>query len=62
VIPAIILDDAGWEKVPEEIDLKAFGPKANPELTRIHEAEGEQIARKILEQVNYDRDKIQEIF
>ena len=61
VIPAILLHDVGWKKVPEEIHLRAFGPKADPKLTRIHEAEGKKIAREILEHLNYDRDKIKEI-
>ena len=28
VLPAIILHDVGWKKVPEEKQLSAFGPKA----------------------------------
>ena len=28
VIPAIILHDVGWKRVPENLQLKAFGPKA----------------------------------
>ena len=61
VIPAIILHDVGWKKVPEELHLKAFGPKADPELTRIHEVEGAKIAREIFEQLHYDQNKTQEI-
>jgi len=61
VIPAIILHDVGWKKVPEELHLKAFGPKADPELTRIHEVEGAKIAKEILEQLHYDQDKTQKI-
>jgi len=62
VIPAIILHDVGWKKVPEELHLKAFGPGSDPKLTRIHEVEGAKIAREILEQLHYDQNKIQEIF
>lgn len=29
VIPAIILHDVGWKEVPEDIQSKAFGPKAS---------------------------------
>jgi HD superfamily phosphodiesterase len=59
VIPAIILHDVGWKKVPEQLHLKAFGPKATmPELTRLHEAEGVKIAKNILDQVNYDAEEI----
>jgi len=55
VIPAIILHDVGWQKVPEELHLKAFGPKATlPEITRVHETEGVKIAKGILDEVNYD--------
>jgi HD superfamily phosphohydrolase YqeK len=62
VIPSIILHDVGWKRVPEELHLKVFGPKAeSPELNRIHEVEGVKIAREILEKVNYDKDKIEEI-
>lgn len=62
VIPAIILHDVGWKKVPEELHLKAFGPKATmPKVRRVHEVEGVKIAREILEQINYDQEKIKEI-
>lgn len=62
VIPAIILHDVGWKRVPEELQLKIFGPKAvSPELNRMHEVEGVKIAREILEKVNYDKDKTEEI-
>lgn len=55
VIPAIILHDVGWIKVPENLQLKAFGPKASsPELNRVHELEGTKIAKEILEKVGYD--------
>ena len=61
VIPAIILHDVGWKRLPEELHLKAFGPGSDPELTRIHEVEGAKIAREILEQLHYDQNKTQEI-
>jgi CRISPR/Cas system-associated endonuclease Cas3-HD len=62
VIPAIILHDVGWKKVPEALQLKAFGPKAtSPEINRTHEKEGVRIAKKILTKVNYDKEKIAEI-
>jgi hypothetical protein len=36
VIPAIILHDAGWQKVPARFQLKAFGPKATaPEINQL---------------------------
>jgi HD superfamily phosphodiesterase len=62
VIPAIILHDVGWIKVPEELQLTAFGPKArNKKLNRVHEVEGVKLARGILEKVNYDPQKMDEI-
>ena len=62
VIPAIILHDVGWQKVPPDLHLKAFGPKATlPEINRTHEQEGVMIARKILAKINYDKEKITEI-
>lgn len=62
VIPAIILHDVGWKKVPEALHLKAFGPRAtSPELNRMHEEQGIQIAGDILSKVQYDQDKISEI-
>ena len=62
VIPAIILHDVGWKEVPEDLQLKGFGPKATfPELTKIHEDEGVKIAKNILEKINYDNKKAEEI-
>ena len=62
VIPAIILHDVGWKKVPAALHLKAFGPNAtSPELNRTHEREGVRIAEHILTEVNYDMKKISEI-
>jgi HD superfamily phosphodiesterase len=52
----------GWKRVPEHLQLKAFGPKATmPEVNRVHEVEGVKIARDLLEKVNYDGDKVEEI-
>ena len=62
VIPAIILHDVGWKKVPEKLHLKAFGPKATmPEITRVHEVEGVKIAKDILDKVNYDAEEMIQI-
>jgi len=62
VIPAVILHDLGWWSVPEEMQLKAFGPKAtNLELNRLHETEGVKMAGDILVKVGYDKDKTDEI-
>jgi hypothetical protein len=62
VLPAVILHDVGWKSVPEDLQLKAFGPgQRDEELKRAHEVEGASIGRKILEQVGYDEDLIEEI-
>ncbi len=62
VVPAVILHDAGWKKVPQELHLKAFGPKAtSPEINRTHEIEGVKIARGILANIKYDTKKIAQI-
>ena len=62
VIPAIILHDTGWKRVPAELHLKAFGPRATkPELNRLHEVEGVKIAKEILEGINYDPAKLERI-
>jgi HD superfamily phosphodiesterase len=62
VIPAIVLHDVGWKAIPENLQLKAFGPKAiSPELNREHEISGVKTAREILEKVNYDQAEINQI-
>ena len=62
VIPAILLHDVGWKKVPEDLQLKAFGPNASlPEWNRVHEVEGARIAGEILGKVGYDPEKAEEI-
>ncbi len=62
VLPAIILHDTGWKKVPEDVLSKAFGPRASmPEWNRVHEVEGARIAGDILRKVNYPPGKIVEI-
>ena len=62
VIPAVILHDVGWKRIPEDLHVEAFGPGAtSPEINRIHEVEGVLIARGLLEEVGYDRGKTEEI-
>lgn len=62
VIPAILLHDTGWKKIPAKLHLKAFGPNATePELHRRHETEGVKTAREILQSLNYDPAKTREI-
>jgi HD superfamily phosphodiesterase len=48
--------------VPEEKQLEAFGPNMKDEESRrLHEVEGARIAKEILESLNFDPVKIQEI-
>ncbi len=62
VLPAIILHDVGWKAVPEDVQRKAFGPKASmPGWNRVHEIEGARIAGEILREVGYPIDKTLEI-
>jgi hypothetical protein len=49
VLPAIILHDTGWKKMPQEKLALAVGPKAQfPELQRDHELAGVEIGAEIL--------------
>jgi HD superfamily phosphodiesterase len=62
VIPAILLHDVGWKRVPEALQLKAFGPGATlPEVNRIHEIEGRRMAGDLLRSVRYPEPKTEEI-
>jgi len=62
VIPAVMLHDVGWKEVPEDLQLKAFGPNVTlPELTKRHEDEGVKIAKHILQKIKYDNNKAEEI-
>jgi HD superfamily phosphodiesterase len=62
VIPALILHDVGWKMVPEELQALAYGPKIkSPELNKMHEVEGAKIAKELLEELNYDKDKTKDI-
>ena len=55
VIPACILHDVGWSAVPEDQQLKAFGPDIQDfEARRKHEVEGVSIAGEILSQSGYN--------
>ncbi len=62
VMPAIILHDVGWIRVPEDEQHKGFGPEIqSPSVVKRHELEGVQIAKGILEAVNYEKEKIAKI-
>lgn len=65
VIPAIILHDVGWSQLPEKRRMKVFDPGAREEERREvvyeHEIEGIKLALKILRDVNYPPELIDEI-
>jgi|GEM_PF-704016 len=61
IFPAIILHDVGWSAVLQELLPKAFGPKSDPGINRIHEIEGAKIAAVLLQQVPLDDAVRQEI-
>jgi HD domain len=49
VLPAILLHDVGWKRIPQELLLDAIGKNAKrPDLVRDHELYGVEIARDIL--------------
>ena len=62
VMPAIILHDVGWIKIPKDEQHKGFGPEIqSPRVVKRHELEGVEIAKSILEAVEYSKEKIAEI-
>jgi HD superfamily phosphodiesterase len=60
VEPAIILHDVGWSTLQPEQIQNAYGVRAKGEeakrLNRLHETNGAEIARRILEKIPYDID------
>ena len=62
VLPAVILHDIGWKMIPEERQLKAFGPKMkDTDTRRLHEVEGARLAREILTAAGHDPARLEEI-
>jgi HD superfamily phosphodiesterase len=62
VLPAILLHDTGWSKIPKDKILHAFGPNNKyPELTRQHELESVAIAQKELPKLGFDNQQIEKI-
>ncbi len=62
VIPAVVLHDVGWSRVPEDRQLTAFGPVVkDPELTKVHEREGAAIAEGILRALGYPEEHVRVI-
>ncbi|NMM85691.1 hypothetical protein B2J88_15170 [Rhodococcus sp. SRB_17] len=61
-LPAVILHDTGWSKVPEGQILEAIAPNPlHPELVRVHEIEGAAVAPDILGQLGRDAAEIDDI-
>lgn len=61
VIPAVILHDVGWSRVPQEIIALACRIPPNKDLLRIHEEESVKIAGAILEELGYASPLVTEI-
>jgi HD superfamily phosphodiesterase len=62
VIPAIILHDVGWKRIPESEHHKGYGPQIKSlAVQKKHELESVHIARGILEELRYEKGKINEI-
>lgn len=62
VLPAIMLHDVGWSRVPADEILGAIAPGGgNPDHVRLHEREGARLAREILTEVGHDPDAIDRI-
>ena len=59
VLTAILLHDTGWKLMPVEKITSAIGPNAKyPELQREHEIAGVGIARDILEQQAWPKERL----
>lgn len=55
VLPAVILHDVGWKRIPPDLLLEAIGKTpSRPDLVRKHEVEGVAIAREILQALRPD--------
>lgn len=62
VLPAILLHDVGWSRVPEDEVLEAIAPGGGrPDLVLLHEREGARIAGEILTEVGHPGERIERI-
>lgn len=62
VLPAILLHDTGWSRVPPTDVLAAISPEGpRPDLVLLHEQEGAILAEKAMRELGYDSDRIAEI-
>ncbi len=56
VLPAVLLHDVGWKRVPQDQLLNAIGRNpSRPDLVRDHELYGVEIAQGILSRHGFDR-------
>jgi HD superfamily phosphodiesterase len=61
-LPACILHDVGWSTIPEDQQLRAFGPNIKDlEARRKHEVEGVSIAKQILSRAGYNGSWVERI-
>lgn len=59
VLPAILLHDIGWKKMPVEKLMRAIGPHPEfPELQRDHELAGVELGRDILARLDLGLDDV----
>ncbi|MEA2320762.1 MAG: hypothetical protein QOD81_612 [Solirubrobacteraceae bacterium] len=61
VLPAILLHDVGYALVPDETHHQGLADGLNgwkPDVTRMHEELGAELAGEILQKVGYDPEKI----
>lgn len=62
VLPAIILHDTGWSRVPPTEVLEAIRPGGGrPDLVLRHEKEGAAIAADVLTRLGHDRGRVERI-
>lgn len=62
VLPAMILHDTGWSRVPPGEVLEAIAPGGGRrDLVILHEKEGAAIARDVLEDLGHDPERVQEV-
>lgn len=62
VLPAILLHDTGWSRVPDERVLAAISPGGgDPEAVRMHEREGVQIAEEVLGELEFAHETVSEV-
>lgn len=62
VLPAIILHDTGWSRVPEDEVLEGIRPGAKrPDLVIRHEKEGAAIAADVLGRLGHDPERTADI-